>query len=431
MNKFGYLLVASLGLQSWSTSPALARDSNTTSIPYLDYYCNAKRVTASSWTPPPHSPSAELVHITLFMRHHARTPDNLLPNESNFNSVDWDCSDLITYNFASSPNVESRVPLVYHQTSSPAWHPWLQTFWGGTCQQGQLTAKGWEDSVQHGKDLWSVYHPRLIKSIDDLYVRTSTEERTFHVATGMLLGMDPKTAGKRIGVNVQPKQFDSLVPSYSCPRADQLRREIQATPAWNAHLQANIALKYRLDEVLGTANRFTTWYDPYFDIFASRLCNGHGLPCNKQTGACISDEDAAAVFDIGDFEYNYIWNAAEQSANYTRLSYGVMFQELVLNFKGVVAGSAHKARLYIGHDGSIIRLASGLGIGKPESDGALRWPALGSEIIFEWWRKDKELFVRVIYGGLPVKSLEWLRATDLIALLEANVPANLYEVCNP
>jgi hypothetical protein len=40
----------------------------------------------------------------------------------------------------------------------------------------------------------------------------------------------------------------------------------------------------------------------------------------------------------------------------------------------------YQIRLYVGHDGSMIRLAAGLGIGKNER---LRWPALGSEIIIE------------------------------------------------
>lgn len=43
-------------------------------------------------------------------------------------------------------------------------------------------------------------------------------------------------------------------------------------------------------------------------------------------------------------------------------------------------GETHKLRFYVGHDGSMIRLAAGLGIGKVE---ALRWPGLGSEIVFE------------------------------------------------
>lgn len=56
-----------------------------------------------------------------------------------------------------------------------------------------------------------------------------------------------------------------------------------------------------------------------------------------------------------------------------------MFQELAQNFISFKAGEEDfKLRLYVGHDGSMIRLASGLGI-----QGPLRWPALGSEFVFE------------------------------------------------
>ena len=60
---------------------------------------------------------------------------------------------------------------------------------------------------------------------------------------------------------------------------------------------------------------------------------------------------------------------------------GVFFMELVHNFKKFRAGGeTHKLKFYVGHDGSMIRLASLLGIGKV---APLRWPAMGSEIITE------------------------------------------------
>lgn len=58
-----------------------------------------------------------------------------------------------------------------------------------------------------------------------------------------------------------------------------------------------------------------------------------------------------------------------------------MFMELARNMRTLAAGKEpYKMRLYIGHDGSIIRLASGLGLG---AHAPLQWPALGSEIIME------------------------------------------------
>ena len=60
---------------------------------------------------------------------------------------------------------------------------------------------------------------------------------------------------------------------------------------------------------------------------------------------------------------------------------GILFQELVHNFKSFNVGKeSYKLRLYVAHDGSMIRLAAGLGFGK---NGPLRWPAMGSEIALE------------------------------------------------
>ena len=117
-------------------------------------------------------------------------------------------------------------------------------------------------------------------------------------------------------------QIDSLVPSYSCPKANAIRSQYQSVPAWTDHLNENADLKARLDATLGTAglSAWSDWCkfyhtllaissdsdgfvdDHFFDTFASRTCNGHPLPCNS-TGACVSQEDASRVFAIGDFEY--------------------------------------------------------------------------------------------------------------------------------
>jgi 2-phosphoxylose phosphatase len=58
-----------------------------------------------------------------------------------------------------------------------------------------------------------------------------------------------------------------------------------------------------------------------------------------------------------------------------------MFSELAANLRSFEAGTeSYRARLYVGHDGGMIRLAAGLGLGRTSP---LRWPALGSEIVLE------------------------------------------------
>ena len=74
-------------------------------------------------------------------------------------------------------------------------------------------------------------------------------------------------------------------------------------------------------------------------------------------------------------------SSVRRSLNTTPLISGIMFYELSQNFKLFQNGKdPYKLRFYVAHDGSMIRLASGLGLGK---SAPLRWPAMGSEFVME------------------------------------------------
>ncbi|RPD63478.1 phosphoglycerate mutase-like protein [Lentinus tigrinus ALCF2SS1-6] len=398
-------------------------------LPWNTYnYCNAPHVNAKHYSLPANASHPKLVYMNAVIRHHKRSPDNLYPEENELNSVPWDCSDFSQFSYGGSGSH------VFHETTSPSWHPFLSQIWTGSCDTGQLTKGGFDDATAHGKDFWSVYGRKLgfLTSVNekDIFIRTSTETRTFQVASGFLTGMDPATTARSFPVTTQPSPIDSIVPSYSCPAADAIRDAYQSVPAWTDHLDANADLKARLDATLGTANRsdWASWYDHFFDTFTSRTCHGHPLPCNS-TGACVSEADAAKVVAIGDWEYNYIWNAADNATAYNQLTFGVFIQELAQNFKLFRSGGdPYKLRFYVGHDGSMIRLAALLGLGKVSP---LRWPAMGSEIVMEVWQtKQDEKFVRVIHEGTPVSGLEWIPLDTFISSLESQVPAHIFELCN-
>jgi 2-phosphoxylose phosphatase len=58
------------------------------------------------------------------------------------------------------------------------------------------------------QDFWELYHKKLgfLNKVNEheLYIRTSTETRTFQVAGGMLYGMDPHTVKQPFKVHNQP-----------------------------------------------------------------------------------------------------------------------------------------------------------------------------------------------------------------------------------
>ncbi|KAF8484365.1 phosphoglycerate mutase-like protein [Gautieria morchelliformis] len=409
------------GVYSGSQTPS--------TFPWNTYnYCNAPHVNAAHYSVPPNSSGAELVYMNVMVRHHKRTPDNLYPTENQLNPPSgWVCTDFLESTYGSLLG-NGQTARIYHETFVPPTHPFLSQFWNGSCDLGQLTAGGLQDSVAHGKDFASVYIDKLkfLQNINakDIWVRTTTEDRTYQVAGGMLYGMDNSVDNQPFKVHNEPASIDSLVPSYPCPNADNIRNQYQSVPAWFDHLNQNADLKARLDATVGTAglSAWSVWYDHFFDTFTSRTCAGHELPCNS-TGECVAPEDAVKVFAIGDFEYNYIWKAAQNASTYNSLTFGVMFQELAQIFISLKAGNEiFKLRLYVGHDGSMVRLASGLGI-----QGPLRWPALGSE--FVWKTHDKSLFVRVMHEGTPSIGLEWMSLDSFISLLQSNVPDNIFEQC--
>ncbi|KAH9911777.1 phosphoglycerate mutase-like protein [Epithele typhae] len=416
------LLASANGVYNSSITPS--------DLPWNTYnYCNAPHVNGQHYTKPTNASHAKLVYLNAVIRHHKRTPDNLYPSENELNALPWDCTDFPQFSYGTNADTAR----VFHNTNSPSWHPFLSLFWNGTCDGGQLTRGGLDDAVKHGKDFWSVYHNKLgfLKKVDeeDILVRTSAATRTFQVAGGLLFGMDPNMAVKDFPVTTQPENIDSIPPSYPCPNADAIRNAYQSVPAWTDHLQQNNDLRVRLGEALGTLgmNAWESWYDHYFDTFTSRTCHNHPLPCNS-TGTCVSNADAARVFALGDFEYNYIWNTAENSTTYSQLNFGVFMLELAHNLKLFQAGEeTFKLRFYVGHDGSMIRLAALLGLGK---NGALRWPALGSEIVLEVWETiDKNMFVRVMHEGTPVPNLEWTALHDFIKSIEAQIPDNIFQAC--
>ncbi|KAI0743062.1 phosphoglycerate mutase-like protein [Daedaleopsis nitida] len=414
------VISSSAGVYNSSLTPA--------DLPWNTYnYCNAPHVNAKHYSKPTNALHAKLVYMNAVIRHHKRSPDNLYLQENELNAIPWDCADFTQFSYGGSGSAQ-----VFHETTSPSWHPFLSQIWNGTCDQGQLTRGGLDDAIRHGKDFWSVYGHELgfLSSVNekDIFIRTSTETRTFQVASGLLVGMDPAMKGKPFPVTTQPSPIDSIPPSYSCPKANSIRDAYQSVPAWTDHLQQNADLKARLDATLGTAGLadWASWYDHFFDTFTSRTCHGHPLPCNS-TGACVSEADAAKVFAIGDLEYNYIWNAAENASTYTQLTFGVFMQELAQNFKQFREGTEpHKLRFFVGHDGTMIRLASLLGFGK---NASLRWPALGSEIIMEVWQSADEHFVRIVHEGTPVHGFEWIPLDTFIGALESQIPANLFQQC--
>ena len=185
------------------------------------------------------------------------------------------------------------------------------------------------------------------------------------------------------------------------------------------------------------------------------------------------------MFDIGDFEYelrvpvlsfpsinsttralaSYIWHAAQNASTYTSLTFGALpfspslsFGEMISAYAGAFFAEladalaapayAHRLALYVGHDGSLVRLLVGLGA------FPLRWPAFGAEVVFEVrprvscstfnayllcpsqvWEAAGVRFVRIFHDGTVLSGLEWVQLDEFVGRLRALVPDQLFEQC--
>ncbi|KAF8258566.1 histidine phosphatase superfamily [Lactarius quietus] len=409
----GILTPFFLGVRLSLSSPSISTPLDISS------YCNAPHVNVSHYQRP--EEGEELLHLSIMMRHHKRTPIALVPDEHEINrGVPWDCSGVKQFTY------DGGGARLSNSVTIPPGHPFGQQIWAGSCEEGQLTAGGFQDSKTHGKDLWDVYHTRLgfLHAVrpSEISVRTTYVDRTKHVASGVLAGMDRSSAHREWPAHAQAQRENSLAPNYKCPRADSLVSAAQHAPFWQDILKDNLVLKERLDTVLGTTNSTAVWpntFTFYQDILTSRICNDHPLPCNA-AGDCVSEEDAAKIFELGNIEFDYLWHRAKNATEYNQLTFGVLLSE----FADALEAPRHRLALYVAHDTSIVRLAAALEI------FPLRWPRLGSEIVIEIWRdRSNKRFVRVLYDGEPVDSLKWVPLSDFVGILRNQVPDHIFERC--
>jgi hypothetical protein len=372
-------------------------------------WCNMPHVRCSEY--PKVDSSYKLQYVHVIHRHHKRTPyaANTFPRES----YAWDCSDEGLYYHAApftGSNANSSASTYWSVFTSPS-NPLAPQGFNGTCQFPQLTSGGLDDSHQHGKDVFDVYHGLLgfLPAKYDsrkMQFRVTNNVITSQVASNLIPGMFPSLKGDSVPLMIQPASIDSLEPAYTCSSASSLFSSYGAGSTnanWTAHLTASSNLVQALDAISGISSTATAWhqsYDHYFDNLSSRLCHSKPLPCNTTTHTCITQSQANEVFRLGEYEYNYLYRSAgPQTLEYARRSYGIWIAEIADHFRSAQNGSDSVIyRHDVAHDGSIARLLAILQIQE------MVWPGMGSEVVFEVYEKRDEWFVRILWGGQVLRS---------------------------
>ncbi|KAI0144645.1 histidine acid phosphatase [Xylariaceae sp. FL1272] len=387
-------------------------------VPYGTYnWCNMPHVRRTEY--PKVDSSYALEYVEIIHRHHKRTPyaANTFPVET----YPWYCDDegLFLYGAPLPPQSANHSANTYWTVYTSSTNPLVPRGFQGTCQFPQITRGGLDDSWQHGKDLYGVYHDMLgflpeKYDPDVVSFRVTNNIITSQVASMVVPGMFTQQADKDTPLLIQPASIDSLEPAYQCPAAQDIFASYgpgSSDPAWTAHLEAASGLYADLDTISGvspTDSGFHMSFDHYFDNLSARLCHDKPLPCNaSNANLCVTQDMAEEAFRLGQYEYSYLYrDAGVQTLEYTAAKYGIWIAELAQNLRDAtqVNGSKTKRgmryRHNVAHDGSISYILSILQV------ESMVWPGMGSEVVFELYRhkEDKQYYIRVLWGGQVLRS---------------------------
>lgn len=345
-------------------------------------------------------------------RHHKRTPyaSNTFPKES----YGWNCSDQGLFYYGQPLNPNGNVSAQsYWSVYTSDTNPFVPTGFNGTCQFPQITRSGLDDSWQHGRDLYRVYHDLLnflpSEPSEIIQYRVTNNVITSQVAGMLISGMYAPEVP--IPLRIQPSSVDSLEPAYSCPAASSLYSSygVGSTSAnWTEHLTSSKQLYASLDDISGIPADSTEWhksFDHYYDNLSARQCHAKPLPCKiNDSGKCVNQEQADTVYRLGQYEYSFTHRDSPKSLQAAVGSYGVFFAELAQNIRDHVSGKSPLIyRHNVAHDGSVSRLLSILQI------DVMVWVGMGSEVIFEVYSKKGDDFqgkryLRILWGGQILRS---------------------------
>jgi acid phosphatase len=333
----------------------------------------------------------------------------------------WNCDDQGLYYYGEPFRGHNKATPAYWQGYTSPTNPFVPSGWIGTCQFPQITSGGLSDSWQHGADLYEVYHDllRFLPARHDSKWRRKVAFRVTHntitsQVAGMLIhGMFRTTDA--VPLLVQAETVDSLEPKYSCPAARTLFNGLTSpagNTAWRDHLDRAKQLYADLDALSGVPpsdSGFHASFDHYYDNLSARQCHQLPLPCKigGGEGECVTQDMAEAVYRLGHWEYSHMYRSEQASLDASVASFGVWVAELAAHLRGAIGdGDGNLGKIYwhnIAHDGSVSRLLSVLQIEE------MVWPGMGSEIVFELFRKKKgkdagRYFVRVLFGGRVLRS---------------------------
>ncbi|ORX37384.1 histidine phosphatase superfamily [Kockovaella imperatae] len=381
-----------------------------------------------------------LKYLEVIQRHNKRTPYS--SNTFFKEDISWDCEGEGPYAYARNANQFNTTP-IYWQAEVNTLNPFEYTvgpgFINSTCQFPMETSAGLEDSRVHGEDFRGVYGDMLqflpLSSEREKYQwRVTNNPITSQTLAGYAAGIYPDIDDYY--ALIQSDAYDSLEPAFSCPAASAIKAAQLASDPWIAHLNESQTLREKMNNISGiAANDTAGWHnswDHYYDNLSAKQCHQKALPCSlNDTSLCASQEDANAIYRLGNWEYSYWWRGDTNSTLRSVLTMGPWYRELQGHFADVVSGkSCMKYYHNFAHDGSMAPALGILQIDEPV------WPGMASELVFELYEKASNYFLRILWGGQPLKTSTPMGTLDMISLDDFNsyldnmFPEDFVAACN-
>jgi len=303
-------------------------------------------------------------------------------------------------------------------------------------EQGQLTTRGFMQHIHLGSLLRKTYSSFLntqIKSVSNLYVRSTNYDRTIQSVAALLTALLPNgerhSKKMRIPVLYHIDESEEIMhgvgaklSSHTVGSKGETVIEgscVKAVTSAAAEKASFIPSKKDMTALQGVFGkevdgRFIT---DLVDAALPPMCHGQPLPCAASSPAsCLPSDLLANLMHEADRAFCYRYTGVSGGANATKLATYPFMQEILLHIRRASTGgekySDMKLSIFSGHDTVIAPVLAGLGVYTNE---LCVWPPYASSIIFELWQDTKSpkttevsykmiSFVRVLYNGKDITS---------------------------
>lgn len=368
-------------------------------------YCQAP---LPAYVAPP-SDGLQLVQVTALTRHGARSPLAALPVEN----VAWICALEEGDALLNIGGSDAAPSVVFYERGVAPWAAALT--WDGNCTQGQLLLQGAAQCAALGRALRAVYVDKLAflpAAFDAAAValRTTDVTRTRQSLLALLHEFYPpatRKEGQAVRIRTTPSSAEDLAPNGgACPRVSQLAAAAKQSAEWVARMKALEPVMQRVNKIAGTtgvagwddANSIGRWPD----TLTARKCSGLKYPCSASSGECVSEADAAKIFEEFTWQNQRVYLAEEAS----KLVAGPMLGEILAAMQTKIStGKGPKYQHFSAHDSSQISVLNAY------KATSAPFPPFASHMLFELWKNassaaQQEYFVRTVFNNEPIRPPE-------------------------